>query len=146
MSPFRFISLKCHNARTKLFATSPTSSATTVMTGMSFASTQPALHGKPPLPPPLSIHHQNTRLPKPKDSMPLNRFSEQTPTVLFSSSSNTLISGKCSKKQKPHSGPPRRSTSRPILRIRIASPTTNTTSYPMCLPSSLHRMASSTRT
>ena len=113
---------------------------------MNSASTQHALHGNPQLPSPLSTHHQNTRPPKPKDSLPPNRFSEQTPTVLFSFPSNTMTSGKCTRKLKPHSGSLRRSTSRPTLQIGIASLTTNTTSSLTFLPSLLHRTALSTRT
>ena len=113
---------------------------------MNFAPTRHALHGNPQLLSPLSTHHQNTRPPKPKDSLPPNRFSKQTPTVLFSFPSNTMTFGECTRKLKPHSGPPRRLTSRPTLQIEITSLTMNATSSPTFLPSLLHQRALSTRT
>ncbi len=71
------------------------------------------------LPPLLSNHHRHTRLPKPKGSLLPNHFSEQTPTVLSSSPSNTTTSGGCTRRPKLLFGPPRRSISRLTLRIGI---------------------------
>ena len=113
---------------------------------MNSASTRPALHRNPQLTPPHLTHHRSTRLMQTKDALPPNRFFKQTPTILFFFPSNTMTSGKCKRKPKPHSGPPRRLTSRPILQIGTASLTMNATSSPTFLPSSLHQMASSTRT
>ena len=93
--------------------------ATTVTIGTNSVSTRPVLRGNPQLPPPLSTHHRRIRLPKPKDSLLLNHFSEQTPTVLLSSPSNTTTSGGCTRRPKLLFGPPRRSTSRLTLWIGI---------------------------
>ncbi len=113
---------------------------------MNSAPTRPVLHGNPQLTPPHLTHHQSTRLTKTKDALPPNRFFKQTPTVLFFFPSNTMTSGECTRKPKPHSGPPKRSTSRQTQQIGIVSLTTNATSSPTTLPSSPHLMASLTRT
>ena len=113
---------------------------------MNSASTRPALRRNPQLLPPLSTHHRSIRPPKPKDSLLLNRFSEQTLTVSSSFPFNTMISDDCTRKLKPHSGPPRRLTSRLTPQTGIALPTANATSSHTSLPSSRHRMALSTRT
>ena len=117
-----------------------------VTIGMNSAPTRPALHEDPQLTPSHLTHHRSTRLTKTNDALPPNRFFKQTPTVLFFFPSNTMTSGECTRKPKPHSGPLKISTSRPTLQIGIVSLTTNATSSPTSLPSLPHMMALLTRT
>ncbi len=117
-----------------------------VTIGMNSAPTRPALHEDPQLTPSHLTHHRSTGLTKTKDALPPNHFFKQTPTVLFFFPSNTMTSGECTTKPKPHSGPLKRSTSRLTLQIGIVLLTMNATSSPMFLPSLLRLMASLTRT
>ncbi len=113
---------------------------------MNSVSTRPVPCGNPQSPPPLSTHHRSIRLLKPQDSLLLNCFSKQTLTVSSSFPFNTTTFGKCTSKLKLHSGPPRRSTSRPTPQPRTALLTANATSSHPSWPSLWHQTALSTRT
>ncbi len=97
-------------SHTKTSMRSPTSFATTAMTGTNFATTQPIPHGKPRKFPPHLSNCQNTTPLKINDFLPPNHFYRKTHTALCSSPCTMPTSGGCTRKPKHPSGQRKRST------------------------------------
>ena len=99
-------------SRIKLSMKSPTSSATTEMTGMNSAPRQPISQGRPRKLPAHPNNHQNTKLPETKESLLPNRSYKKIHTASYSSPSTMLTSGRYTRKPKLPSGRQKRSTFR----------------------------------
>ncbi len=133
---------------TKPSARSSTSFVTMAMTGTNSATMFPTR--LLPRRKPLNIHRHNairsrvTRPPKPQANLLLSHFYKQIPIVLSSSPSNTMTSGGCTRRPKLPSGPLKKLTLQPTLRIGIDSQQRNNTSSYMFSPSSRPLAASST--
>ena len=93
-----------------------------------------------------AVRSRVTRLPKPQANLLLSHFYKQIPIVSSCSPYNTTTSGGCTRRPKLPSGPLKKLTLQPTLRIRIDSQGQNNTSSYMFLPSSRSSTASSTRT
>jgi len=92
-----------------------------------------------------AVRSHITRLPKPQANSLLSHFYKQIPIVSSSSPSNTMTSGGCTRRPKLPSGPLKKLTLQPTLRIGIDSQRQNNTSSYMFSPSLWPPTASSTR-
>ena len=135
-------------SRNKPSVRSPTSFLITTMTGTNSATMPPA---RLPRRKPLNLRCCHavrscvTRLPKLQANSLLSHFYKQIPIVSSSSPSNTKTSGGLERRPKLPSGPLKKLTLQPTLRIGIDSQRWNNTSSYMFLPSSRLPTASSTR-